>query len=258
MFDHRKSIQSIRFRLFSFSFVEKSPYLWNLQPSQPLSQPATALASLRCKGSLRMPQSLPMRSFRMLLDGYELGTWDLMDLSICQYDVNMMSICVTYGVTKQMIFGVVWSSFLSSNNHVNGFVVSGDKPGRFGWPEIAIGDANWWMGSRCRCHMCVKKSAGFPSCPLFWCFFSQHFSHFWPWSSHTTPFLAPFLAAGWGHHAGHACAEGPGLRAAQHAPSAAGAAAAVCGGRAQEEPGCHDGVDDLQCGGLGAGYCLIL
>ena len=176
----------------------------------------------------------------------------------CQYDVNMMSICVTYGVTKQMIFGVVWSSFLSSNNHVNGFVVSGDKPGRFGWPEIAIGDANWWMGSRCRCHMCVKKSAGFPSCPLFWCFFSQHFSHFWPWSSHTTPFLAPFLAAGWGHHAGHACAEGPGLRAAQHAPSAAGAAAAVCGGRAQEEPGCHDGVDDLQCGGLGAGYCLIL
>ena len=82
-----------------------------------------------------------------------------------------MSICVTYGVTKQMIFGVVWSSFLSSNNHVNGFVVSGDKPGRFGWPEIAIGDANWWMGSRCRCHMCVKMSAGFPSCPLFWCFF---------------------------------------------------------------------------------------
>ena len=156
MFDHRKSIQSIRFRLFSFSFVEKSPYLWNLQPSQPLIQPATALASLRCKGSLRMPQSLPMRSFRMLLDGYELGTWDLMGLSICQYDVNMMSIgcqydvnmmsiCVTYGVTKQMIFGVVWSIFLSSNNHVNGFVVSGDKPGRFGWPEIAIGDANWWM-----------------------------------------------------------------------------------------------------------------
>jgi hypothetical protein len=69
-----------------------------------------------------MPQSLPMRSFRMLLDGYELGTWDLMGLSICQYDVNMMSIgcqydvnmmsiCVTYGVTKQMIFGVVWSIF---------------------------------------------------------------------------------------------------------------------------------------------------
>ena len=92
MFDHRKSIQSIRFRpFFSFSFVEKSPYLWNLQPSQPWIQP-TALASLRCKGSLRMPQSLAMRSFRMLLDGYELGTRDLMGLFICQYDVNMMSI----------------------------------------------------------------------------------------------------------------------------------------------------------------------